>query len=198
MGGGADIGAFEIQLTDVPQLPGDYNGNQTVDAADYVIWRKTLGLQVNRYQGADGNGNNSIDADDFSVWRSNFGRSLGGASIIAPSAVDEIVGAQPLEMNVPALSHVATVAVDRPNSDRGDIPAEPCRHSPTNADIELVVALLAIEAVAAAEASHFSPASSTADEIDDDSPESRLSADVTALRLLDTLWTEWPRALERF
>src|SRR5690349_17241067 len=26
----------------VPALPGDYNGNGTVDAADYVVWRKTF------------------------------------------------------------------------------------------------------------------------------------------------------------
>ena len=130
MGGGADIGGFEIQSTVVPQLPGDYNGNQTVDAADYVIWRKTLGLQVNRYEGADGNGNNSIDVNDFNVWRSNFGRSLGGASIIAPSVVDEVFSAQPSEMDFPVLGHVVTVAVGRPNSERGDVPAKPRRTRP--------------------------------------------------------------------
>ena len=38
-----DIGAFELQTVATPNLPGDYNGNQNVDAADFVIWRKTMG-----------------------------------------------------------------------------------------------------------------------------------------------------------
>ena len=35
-----DIGAFELQPKGIL---GDYNRNGTVDAADYVVWRKTLG-----------------------------------------------------------------------------------------------------------------------------------------------------------
>jgi hypothetical protein len=40
IGNAIDIGAFELQT---PELAGDYNRNGTVDAADYVVWRKTLG-----------------------------------------------------------------------------------------------------------------------------------------------------------
>jgi hypothetical protein len=32
-----------FNLYENPALPGDYNGDGTVDAADYVVWRKTLG-----------------------------------------------------------------------------------------------------------------------------------------------------------
>ena len=41
-GGRIDMGAFEFQYQP-PELLGDYNQNGTVDAADYVVWRKTLG-----------------------------------------------------------------------------------------------------------------------------------------------------------
>ena len=34
-----------------PALPGDYNGNGVVDAADYVVWRKTLGSSVPNFTG---------------------------------------------------------------------------------------------------------------------------------------------------
>ncbi|HEY3395402.1 MAG TPA: choice-of-anchor Q domain-containing protein [Lacipirellulaceae bacterium] len=88
VGGQADIGAFEVQASDGPSLPGDYNENQVVDAADYVIWRKTLGAQVSRFEGADGNGNNSIDPEDFGVWRGNFGRALAGATAAAPAGAE--------------------------------------------------------------------------------------------------------------
>jgi hypothetical protein len=57
-----------------PTLDGDYNENDVVDAADYVIWRKTLGQPVAMNgDGADGNSNGSIDPGDYDVWRMNFG-----------------------------------------------------------------------------------------------------------------------------
>jgi hypothetical protein len=54
-------------------LPGDYNQNGVVDAADYVAWRNTLG-QSGSGLGADGNGNGRIDAGDYAVWRAHFGQ----------------------------------------------------------------------------------------------------------------------------
>ena len=55
-----------------PFIMGDYNGNGLVDAADYGLWRKTMG-QTGIGLAADGNSNNLVDAGDYSVWRSNFG-----------------------------------------------------------------------------------------------------------------------------
>jgi hypothetical protein len=55
---------------------GDYNLNGTVDAADYVIWRSTLG-QTGYGLAADGNSNNQLDAGDFNTWRANFGNTAG-------------------------------------------------------------------------------------------------------------------------
>jgi hypothetical protein len=68
-----------------PTLPGDYNGNGTVDAADYVVWRKTLGTSMPNYTGADGNGNGVVDQDDHAVWRAQFGETLsvGAGSLVA-------------------------------------------------------------------------------------------------------------------
>jgi hypothetical protein len=57
-----------------PTIPGDYNGDDVVDAADYVIWRKNLGQPVAMNgDGADGNRNGTVDPDDYNVWRMNFG-----------------------------------------------------------------------------------------------------------------------------
>jgi hypothetical protein len=77
IGGKADIGAFELQTSAGPSLPGDYNGNNVVDAADYVLWRKALGSSVATYSGSDGNGNGAVDVGDYGVWRSNFGSKIG-------------------------------------------------------------------------------------------------------------------------
>jgi GH35 family endo-1,4-beta-xylanase len=62
--------------------PGDYNADGTVNAADYVVWRNTLG-SVDDLR-ADGNGDEMIDAGDYDIWKSLFGTVYGsGAGSIA-------------------------------------------------------------------------------------------------------------------
>ena len=71
-----------------PALLGSYNNDPEVDAADYVLWRKTLGQFVGMYRGADGSGNGVIDQDDFDVWRAHFGETVlgsGSGAVAAPS-----------------------------------------------------------------------------------------------------------------
>ncbi len=54
-------------------LPGDFNGDGSVDAADYVVWRKNNGTQ-----------------EGYDSWRTNFGRTSGsGSGALADVAVPE-------------------------------------------------------------------------------------------------------------
>lgn len=88
IGGKADIGAFESQTSVGPSLPGDYNGNNVVDAADYVLWRKTMGSSVTTYSGSDGNGNGAVDVGDYGVWRSNFGSKIAAGEQLSVASSD--------------------------------------------------------------------------------------------------------------
>ena len=54
-------------------LAGDYNHNGIVDAADYTIWRDTLGSTSDLR--ADGDSNGVVNAADYSVWKMSFGAS---------------------------------------------------------------------------------------------------------------------------
>jgi hypothetical protein len=63
-------------------LAGDYNHNGTVDAADYVVWRNTLGSTT--ALDADGDNDGDVDLHDYTVWRAKFGNTA-GASAAAPS-----------------------------------------------------------------------------------------------------------------
>jgi hypothetical protein len=66
---------------------GDYNGNGIADAADYTVWRDTLGSTTD----LRANGNNAgmsagvIDQDDYVYWQQNFGR-VGGSGSESASA----------------------------------------------------------------------------------------------------------------
>ena len=61
-----------IHHTYVPVLQGDYNGDEVVDAADYSVWRNSLGSSD---LAADGDGDGDVDGDDYVVWKSNYGRT---------------------------------------------------------------------------------------------------------------------------
>jgi subtilisin-like proprotein convertase family protein len=60
-------------------LSGDYNRDNVVDSADYVLWRKSMGQTVPPFSGADGDGNGTIGRVDYDVWRTNFGETVHGA-----------------------------------------------------------------------------------------------------------------------
>ena len=67
----------------------DYNGNGEVDAADYVLWRKTEG-QTGAGLAADGDGDLDVDGDDYLLWRANFGATVPGAGAsLSTSSVPE-------------------------------------------------------------------------------------------------------------
>jgi hypothetical protein len=69
-----------------PPMPtGDYNGNGTIDAADYVLWRDTDGQNVAVGSGADGDGDGTIDAGDYDFWRARFGNAVPGSGFGAGS-----------------------------------------------------------------------------------------------------------------
>ena len=70
---------------------GDYDGNGTVDSADYTLWRDTFGQSVASLTGADGSGNGLIDIDDYNVWKNNYGSS--GPAVSAATSIPEPCGA---------------------------------------------------------------------------------------------------------
>lgn len=66
-----------LQLVLNESLPGDYNADGLVDAADYSLWRDGS-------PAADGNGDGRVDASDYQIWRVNFGRTAANALAAVP------------------------------------------------------------------------------------------------------------------
>jgi hypothetical protein len=107
-----DRNEFQIQLT--PAVPGDYNHNGVLDAADYTVWRDVLDSPNNMPHDAtpgkvdesdyyawesrlgndtatpmvgDYNGNGIVDAADYTVWRD--GQAGWMPHDATPGSVDE-------------------------------------------------------------------------------------------------------------
>jgi len=64
-------------------VPGDFNNNGTVDAGDYVLWRKGGPLQNE----VDTPG--TVNAQDYLDWRARFGNPAGSGSGLSGAAVPE-------------------------------------------------------------------------------------------------------------
>ena len=58
-------------------VAGDYNGNGTVDAADYTVWRDHLGQSVTLPGDATPG---MVTQADYDIWKSNFGNHAGSGS----------------------------------------------------------------------------------------------------------------------
>jgi hypothetical protein len=96
-----------ISVVSTANLPGDYNGNGIVDAADYVAWRNNQGTTHVLPNDAIGG---TIGAAQYNQWRAHFGQTAGGAGGPLPaSSVPE-----PISATLFALGAVGSLMVARP------------------------------------------------------------------------------------
>ena len=63
----------------------DFNNDNIVDGADFLIWQRQFGVGSTQPQG-DANGSGSVDAADLAIWKAKFGMV---GSIAAVAAVPE-------------------------------------------------------------------------------------------------------------
>jgi hypothetical protein len=94
-----DVGATSVVLSitgSLPGVPGDYNDNGVVDAADYVLWRKGSSLQNDPTPG--------VQPEDYNFWRARFGDTSGSGSIVRGSVPEPASGVQFMALFVCALT----------------------------------------------------------------------------------------------
>jgi hypothetical protein len=73
----------EVAASAVPVsagLDGDYNANGTVNAADYIVWRKNIGTNFNMPNDTTPQ---DVGTEDYDIWRENFGATSGGPAAAA-------------------------------------------------------------------------------------------------------------------
>ncbi|MCC7474134.1 MAG: autotransporter-associated beta strand repeat-containing protein [Pirellulales bacterium] len=67
-------GNVEVMIGAPGGAPGDFNNNSTVDAADFVVWRKAGPTDTLPNDPTPG----VVDSTDYDVWRANFGSTASG------------------------------------------------------------------------------------------------------------------------
>jgi hypothetical protein len=77
---------FSVTVSAPPGLAGDFNEDDKVDAADYVVWRKFNG--TNTALPNDNGLGTPVGAAHFNLWRANFG-DMGGGSGLSTGGVPE-------------------------------------------------------------------------------------------------------------
>jgi hypothetical protein len=84
-------GRIEVSTIDdarlIPSVPGDYNQNGDVDAADYVVWRDALAQGGPGH--ADGNQDGETDAADYDIWKAHFGSTSAALGARATDSTPE-------------------------------------------------------------------------------------------------------------
>jgi hypothetical protein len=93
-------------------LPGDFNDDGVVDAADLPVWRSHFGQTTgaNDTEG-DADGDHDVDGADFLIWQRSLGQTL------APAAAAVVAGADP-EASVQSNSADTTLGKNVVLSDR--------------------------------------------------------------------------------
>ena len=86
---GTQMYRLDVAVTSLA-LAGDYNGDGLVNAADYTLWRDSLGSTTNL--AADGDASGEVDLADYGVWASAYGSSIQGTAANGSATVPESSG----------------------------------------------------------------------------------------------------------
>ncbi|WP_425398749.1 PEP-CTERM sorting domain-containing protein [Aeoliella sp.] len=76
-----------VEYVSTAGVPGDYNGDGTVNLADYTVWRNNLGAADESALNNNGDGG-GVTTSDYSYWKQRFGNTA-GALATSPATVPE-------------------------------------------------------------------------------------------------------------
>jgi PEP-CTERM motif len=85
-------------------IPGDYNSDGTVDAGDYVLWRKYQGTTHTLPNDPTGG---TIGLAQYNTWRSHFGQPPGTGSALDDSAGRSAAVPEPATLLLGCLGMIA-------------------------------------------------------------------------------------------
>ncbi len=87
-----DVGAWPTGLALDSSLPGDANGDRSVDLEDFGVLKSNFGFGTRRSQG-DFNADHQVDLSDFGILKANFGEPPAAAAPEPPAGLLFALGA---------------------------------------------------------------------------------------------------------
>jgi hypothetical protein len=85
--GGVRLNAFALNAVSSGGIPGDFDSDGTVDAADLAAWSNNFGATGATVAMGDADDDQDVDGADFLVWQRNLGSGGSAAVIPEPSSV---------------------------------------------------------------------------------------------------------------
>jgi cellulose 1,4-beta-cellobiosidase len=104
-GEGLKTNSFSAEVIRVPVLPGDYNEDGRVDAADYTVWRDALG----RTETLPNDDTQGVGQDDYTRWKDHYGQAASGAGAGAQSG-SQVPEASSIHLAFSALAALVALA----------------------------------------------------------------------------------------
>lgn len=95
-------------------IAGDYNADGAVDAADFTVWRSSLG-ETGQVLAADGDRDGAVTVSDYHVWKQNFGQVASPVSAVRPQGVAGSGAVQEADAAAPPAVATAFAAFDSVN-----------------------------------------------------------------------------------
>jgi len=88
------LNSMVVEIGAPEGLPGDFNGDSRVNAADYTVWRNNLGAPDESSLHGNGDNVGGVDPGDYDLWKMHFGsgsgaggNNLSGAPVPEPAAI---------------------------------------------------------------------------------------------------------------
>jgi hypothetical protein len=76
------VGSVTLLNIHLNHLPGDINGDNIVDQADYTVWYNHYGMTGATWADGDVNGDTIVDQADYTIWYNNYGST--GSNVPEP------------------------------------------------------------------------------------------------------------------
>lgn len=78
---------FQISAPVSGVVQGDFNGDDSVNLADYTVWRDNLGADESVLPDGTGDNSSVVDVGDYDLWKANFGETGGGDEILGTATI---------------------------------------------------------------------------------------------------------------
>jgi hypothetical protein len=135
-----NVATKQINVAAPAGVPGDYNGDGIVNAADYTVWRDHLGQTFQLQNEGPGVTPGHVTSEDYSYWTAHFGASSPGSGSSAGSGAVSALSERSTLADVSSVpqSAVSVTNVSGNRSSEPTLPAQSLLSGPVATGIQSI------------------------------------------------------------